>query len=142
MAKDPPRIKLVFSNLSACFAIVVSALVLNFSSAHANWFKQQQDIMGTRISVELWHKNQSLASQCSDKIFTEMHRLDAMMSPFKADSEISFINNNASTETIAVSDEIAEIIDKSEANCKMIFSRTMRKLREEKSFALLILLDV
>jgi len=36
--------------------------------------------------------------------------------------------------------EIAEIIDKSEANCKMIFSRTMRKLREEKSFALLVLL--
>ena len=113
MAKDPPRIKLKFSNLVACFAVVVSTLVCNFSSAHANWFKQQQDIMGTRISVELWHKNVSLASQCSDKIFAEMHRLDAMMSPFKADSEISFINNNASTETIEVSDEMAEIIDRS-----------------------------
>ena len=113
MAKDPPRIKLKFSNLVACFAVVVSTLVCNFSSAHANWFKQQQDIMGTRISAELWHKNESLASQCSDKIFAEMHRLDAMMSPFKADSEISFINNNASTETIEVSDEMAEIIDRS-----------------------------
>jgi len=67
--------------------------------------------MGTRISVELWHKNKSLANQCSDKIFTEMHRLDAMMSPFKADSEISLINNNASTKTIEISDEMAEIID-------------------------------
>ena len=108
MAKDPPRIKLVFSNLAACFTVVVSALIFNFSSAHANWFKQQQDIMGTRISVELWHEDESLAGQCSDKIFSEIHRLDAMMSPFKANSEISFINNNASTETTEVSDEIAE----------------------------------
>jgi len=112
MAKDPPRIKLVFSNLATCFAVVISTLVFNFSSAHASWFKQQQDIMGTRISVELWHEDESLASQCSDKIFTEMHRLDAMMSPFKADSEISFINNNASAETTEVSDEIAEVIDR------------------------------
>lgn len=36
--------------------------------------------------------------------------------------------------------EIAEILDKKEANCKMIFSRTMRKLREEIPLALLIIL--
>ena len=36
--------------------------------------------------------------------------------------------------------EIAEILDKKEANCKMIFSRTMKKLREEIPLALLIIL--
>jgi len=36
--------------------------------------------------------------------------------------------------------EIAEILNKNEANCKMIFSRTMRKLREEIPLALLIIL--
>jgi thiamine biosynthesis lipoprotein len=92
---------------------MILASMFTLSSAHANWFIQQQDIMGTRISIELWHKNESLAKECSDKIFAEMHRLDAMMSPFQSDSEISFINNNASTETIEVSDEIAEIIDRS-----------------------------
>ena len=66
--------------------------------------------MGTRISVELWHQNETLARQCSDEIFAEMVRLDVMMSPFRADSEISFINNNASTETIEVSEEIAKVI--------------------------------
>ena len=69
--------------------------------------------MGTRVSVELWHQNESLASQCSDKIFAEMHRLDAMMSPFRSESEISFINNHASIKTIEVSDEMAEVIDRS-----------------------------
>ncbi len=69
--------------------------------------------MGTSISVELWHQNETLARQCSDKIFAEMVRLDVMMSPFRADSEISFINNNASTETIEVSEEIAKVIARS-----------------------------
>ncbi len=69
--------------------------------------------MGTRISVELWHQNETLARQCSDEIFAEMVRLDVMMSPFRADSEISFINNNASTETIEVSEEIAKVIARS-----------------------------
>ena len=36
--------------------------------------------------------------------------------------------------------EIAEVLNKKEANCKMIFSRTMRKLREEIPLALLIIL--
>jgi len=36
--------------------------------------------------------------------------------------------------------EISEIIDKTEANCKMIFFRTMSKLREEIPLALLITL--
>lgn len=36
--------------------------------------------------------------------------------------------------------EIAEILNKKEANCKMIFSRTMKKLREEIPLALLIIL--
>jgi len=69
--------------------------------------------MGTSISVELWHQNETLARQCSDKIFAEMVRLDVMMSPFRADSEISFINNNASSETIEVSEEIAKVIARS-----------------------------
>jgi thiamine biosynthesis lipoprotein len=94
-------------------SVIILASIFSLSSAHANWFKQQQDIMGTRVSVELWHANESLARQCSDKIFAEMHRLDAMMSPFQPDSEISLINNNASTETIEVSDEMAEVIDRS-----------------------------
>jgi len=36
--------------------------------------------------------------------------------------------------------EISEIIEKSEANCRMIFSRTMTKLRQEIPLALLIIL--
>jgi len=74
---------------------------------------QQQDIMGTRVSVELWHEDSQQAKHCGEKIFIEMHRIDALMSPYKPDSEISYINNNASIETIDVSDEMLRVIDKS-----------------------------
>lgn len=97
--------------------IILSTLILIFSfssfSASASWLKQQQDIMGTRISVEIWHKDASLSQQCSNKIFTEMHRIDALMSPYKSNSELSFINNNAAMSAVDISDEMSNIINRS-----------------------------
>ncbi len=88
-------------------------LVLVCSSAEAEWLKQQQDIMGTRISVELWHKDPVIAQSCSEQVFAEMHRIDALMSSYQDASEISFINNNAATTTISISSEMAAIIERS-----------------------------
>ena len=67
--------------------------------------------MGTRVSVEIWHQDQSIAQQCSENIFSEMHRIDALMSPYKSNSELSFINNNAGMSVIDISDEMSKIID-------------------------------
>ncbi len=83
------------------------------SSAEAEWLKRQQDIMGTRISVELWHKDPATAQSCSEQVFAEMHRIDALMSPYQDASEISFINNNAAASTVSISAEVAAIIERS-----------------------------
>jgi len=90
-------------------------LILSFSTfaVDASWLKQQQDIMGTRVSVEIWHKDASLAQQCSQKIFTEIHRIDALMSSYKSNSELSFINNNAAISAIDISQEMVSIINRS-----------------------------
>jgi thiamine biosynthesis lipoprotein len=98
---------IVRPNISAYLIL----LLLACTSTQADWLKQQQDIMGTRVSVELWHDNQQTAQHCSDRIFTEMHRIDALMSPYKSESEISFINNNAAISAIEISDEMSRIID-------------------------------
>ena len=66
--------------------------------------------MGTRVSVELWHNNPQTSRNCSDRIFAEIHRIDALMSPYKSNSEISFINNNAAISAIEISAEMAAII--------------------------------
>lgn len=83
------------------------------SSALADWYKQQRDIMGTRISLELWHADAAIAAGCGNKIFTEMHRIDALMSPYKSTSELSFINNNAAVSAIDISAELAHLIGRS-----------------------------
>ncbi len=113
MTRSLTLVKPKLSLFSVWLFILFLSLAITPSHASADWYKQQRDIMGTRISVELWHQSESKAMQCSDKIFAEMHRLDTMMSPYQPGSEISFINNNASIATIEISDEMARIIDRS-----------------------------
>lgn len=69
--------------------------------------------MGTRVSVELWSENQKTANNCSDRVFKEMHRIDALMSPYKASSELSSINQKASHEAVPVSAELFNLIQQS-----------------------------
>lgn len=99
--------------LPGVFIALILILACSAFSANASWLKQQQDIMGTRISVEVWHQDTAVAQQCSAKIFTEMHRIDALMSPYKSNSELSFINNNAAMASIDISEEMSNIIDRS-----------------------------
>ncbi len=79
----------------------------------ANWSKQSQDIMGTLVYVELWSQSQIQAENCSDKVFTEMHRIDALMSPYKSNSEIFAINQQAVSKAITISTELYSLIRQS-----------------------------
>lgn len=88
-------------------------LLCGQTTAHAEWHQQQRDIMGTRVSVELWHDDATTASECSEKVFTEMRRIEARMSSYKRDSELSFINDNAAMNAVKISDEMMHLIKRS-----------------------------
>ena len=88
-------------------------LTLVASPLQADWLKQQQDIMGTRVSVELWHDDPQLRQTCSHRVFAEMHRIDKLMSTYQADSEISFINKNAAMVAVDISEEMFALIKRS-----------------------------
>ena len=97
-------------------ARAVSILVLSLpicSTAHAQWHTQQRDIMGTRVSVELWHEEAASAIECSEQVFAEMQRIEDLMSTYKDDSEISYINNNAATNPVAISAEMIHLVKRS-----------------------------
>ena len=83
------------------------------SVALAEWHQQQRDIMGTRVSVELWHTEASVAADCSQRVFAEMDRINALMSSYLDSSELSFINNNAATAAVEISDELALLVERS-----------------------------
>jgi thiamine biosynthesis lipoprotein len=88
-------------------------MVCGISQTSANWLKQSQDVMGTRVNVELWSENPASARHCSDQVFAEMHRIDALMSPYKPDSEISAINQQASEKNVSVSTELFNLLKQS-----------------------------
>src|SRR5207253_3189618 len=50
------------------------------------WLAGEQAIMGTAIRVELWSDDVANGEAAIAAVMQEMHRIDAAMSPFKADS--------------------------------------------------------
>ncbi len=90
--------------------ILLSALAF---PAGADWYQQQRDLMGTRVSVELWHEDAAAAERCADRAFAEIGRIEAVMSTYIGASEISFINNNAAVSPVEISAEMNFVLRES-----------------------------
>jgi thiamine biosynthesis lipoprotein len=82
-------------------------------SIHAEWLRDQQDIMGTRITVEVEHENKQMAQQAVNAVMHEMKRIDSGMSPYKPESELSRLNNQAARQPVAVSQEMFKLLQRS-----------------------------
>jgi thiamine biosynthesis lipoprotein len=85
-------------------------LMMFMQSADAGWLKEDADIMGTRISVELFHANPDLARQGIDTVLREMRRIDAGMSPYIETSELARLNASAQQQPFATSEELFSLI--------------------------------
>ena len=93
--------------------LLLSALAITATDANAEWYKADRAIMGTEVSVELWHDDITHAELCAEQVFTEMRRIDALMSPFKPDSELSRINTQAADGPVIISNELFALIKES-----------------------------
>ncbi|MFT5398461.1 MAG: thiamine biosynthesis lipoprotein [Planctomycetota bacterium] len=109
MCRQPDRNRCGFSLVPLLFIFVL----LQPQDLQADWSQQQRDIMGTRVSVELWHSDSEQAARCSESIFSEFRRIDQLMSPYISQSELSFINNNAAISPVSISEEMAHLIERS-----------------------------
>ena len=78
----------------AHFIALCTCFILPFT-VHADWHRQQAAIMGTAINVELWHEDAEQGRSLTQSVLDEMQRIDNLMSTYKPDSELSFINDNA-----------------------------------------------
>ena len=77
------------------------------------WFIRDAAIMGTAIHVELWSDDPAAATCAIDAVIDEMHRIDALMSPYKASSELSLLNREAERHPVAVCAELFDLIERS-----------------------------
>ena len=69
--------------------------------------------MGTPINVELWSKTEPRAKTCTEQVMQEMRRIDALMSPYKPESELSIINAKASLQAVKIGSELFSLIERS-----------------------------
>ena len=77
------------------------------------WFSRDEAIMGTAIHVELWGEDRRAAESAIDAVMAEMHRIDALMSPYKESSALSRINREAATRPVPVCAELFELLARS-----------------------------
>jgi thiamine biosynthesis lipoprotein len=76
----------------------------------ADWYRAEHAIMGTEVSVDLWHEDVKHAEQCADLVFAEMRRIDQQMSPYIPSSELSRINQQAYLEPVKISNDLFHLI--------------------------------
>jgi len=81
--------------------------------ALAEWHGRAIDLMGTRVSVELWHENEQAGLALVEEVLDEYRRIDREMSTYRPDSEISRINREALASAVPVSHEMLSLVETS-----------------------------
>jgi len=77
-----------------------------------SWLAREQAIMGTSIRVELWSDDRANSEAAIAAVMQEMHRIDAAMSPFKPESELSRINREAAHHAVPVTQEMFALLQR------------------------------
>jgi thiamine biosynthesis lipoprotein len=91
----------------------MAAIFAISSPVQAEWIGDARPIMGTEVSVLLWHEDAAKGEDLLEQVFAEVERIDALMSTYIEDSRISEINRSAATEAVVAGDELFKIIRRS-----------------------------
>lgn len=67
-------------------------------------------MMGTEISVYLWHDDPVAGGEAIEAVFDEVARINSLMSTYVEDSRISEINRDAANRPVAAGDELLNLI--------------------------------
>jgi FAD:protein FMN transferase len=76
----------------------------------AQWLTDEQELMGTRVSVELWAEDAAAGQRAIAAVMAEIQRLDEMMNPWNPASELSRINREAGRSQVVTTPEIIEVL--------------------------------
>jgi thiamine biosynthesis lipoprotein len=90
---------------------VLSLLLLATPSAvFAAWVGEAIDLMGTRVSVDLWDEDEQRGGALVEQVIEEYRRIDATMSTYRETSEISRVNREAASHPVSISQELFDLI--------------------------------
>jgi FAD:protein FMN transferase len=95
---------------AAAIAVLLSA-ALRSAAVQAEWLYREEPIMGTRCAVELWATDRAAGEAAMAAVLADMRRIDALMSTYKPDSEVSRVNAGAAKAAVPVSAELFELLE-------------------------------
>lgn len=98
--------------LKAAPAVLLLCLSLLVPPAAAEWHRDERELMGTRVTVELWSEDPALATSLAGQVLAEIRRLDLMMNPWNPTSELARINREAAGGTLSTTPEIIAVIER------------------------------
>ncbi len=78
----------------------------------AEWIGDARPLMGTEVSVYLWHEDESRGLELVEAVFAEAVRIDELMSTYKDSSRISEVNRNAAEGPIYAGSELVGVIER------------------------------
>ena len=81
--------------------------------AHAEWIGDTRAIMGTEVSVNLWHDDAAAGQELVADVFAEAERIDRLMSTYIDTSRISDVNRLAASAAVVTGDELFQLIRRS-----------------------------
>jgi thiamine biosynthesis lipoprotein len=93
-------------------ALVAGTTVCS-ATVQAAWLEREQAIMGTRCVVELWADDVQAGEAAIEAVFADMRRIDALMSTYKPDSEVSRVNAGAARAPVPISAELYALLETS-----------------------------
>lgn len=94
-------------SLLAGYSCLVFSLLFPASAA---WYQDKQGIMGTNIQVEVWSDDVQQGQQATQAVMAEMERINQLMSPYIANSELAIVNQHAAEHPVKVSKELFDLV--------------------------------
>ena len=88
--------------LSSLFA----GLILTSVSAQAEWLSEQHAIMGTQVSITVWHADKDAAQLAIDDVVADMQRIDRTYSSYIEASDLSQLNQKAALSPQKITSEM------------------------------------
>lgn len=94
-------------------ALALWLIFLISGPVSAEWVGDARPLMGTEVSVWLWHEDPVEGRLLVDAVFEEAERINQLMSTYIEESRISEINRDAAAGPVVAGDELFSLIQRS-----------------------------
>src|SRR5215469_8430907 len=85
-------------------------LATTFVAGDLPLYEMADEAMGTTFSLIAYGNDRAKLQTAADAAFGEVHRLDAMLSNYRRESEWSEVNRNAALRPVRVSQELFQLL--------------------------------